>query len=99
MIYIESNSGNILFSGDFTDFDQMTVHGYQLPDDLEVDLLIAESTYGYQNISHTSDIAVEREIFASKIAQCLEGDGSVLIPAFAVGRSQEVALILQKFNI
>lgn len=95
MIYIESDSGNVLFSGDFTDFDQMTAHGYRLPDDLEVDLLIAESTYGYQNISHTSDIAAEREIFASKIAQCLEEDGSILIPAFAIGRSQEVALILQ----
>ena len=95
MIYIESDSGNVLFSGDFTDFDQMTVHGYRLPDDLEVDLLIAESTYGYQNILHTSDIAAEREIFASKIAQCLEENGSILIPAFAIGRSQEVALILQ----
>ena len=95
MIYIESDSGNVLFSGDFTDFDQMTVHGYKLPDDLEVDLLIAESTYGYQNISHTSDIEVEREIFVSKIAKCLEEDGSILIPAFAIGRSQEVALILQ----
>ena len=95
MIYIESDSGNVLFSGDFTDFDQMTVHGYRLPNDLEVDLLIAESTYGYQKTSHTSDIAAEREIFVSKIAQCLEEDGSILIPAFAIGRSQEVALILQ----
>ena len=95
MIYIESDSGNVLFSGDFTDFDQMTVHGYRLPDDLEVDLLIAESTYGYQKTSHTSDIAAEREIFASKVTKCLGEDGSVLIPAFAIGRSQEVALILQ----
>ena len=95
MIYIESDSGNVLFTGDFTDFDQMTVDGYRLPDDLEIDLLIAESTYGYQNILHTSNIAVEREIFASKVAQCLEEDGSILIPAFAIGRSQEVALVLR----
>ena len=95
MIYIESDSGNVLFSGDFTDFDQMTVHGYRLPDNLKVDLLIAESTYGYQKGSHTNDIAAEREVFVSKITECLEKDGSVLIPAFAIGRSQEVALILQ----
>ena len=95
MIYIESDSGNVLFSGDFTDFDQMTVHGYRLPDDLEIDLLIAESTYGYQKTSYTSDIMAEREIFASKVTKCLEEDGSVLIPAFAIGRSQEVMLILQ----
>lgn len=95
MVYIESDSGNVLFSGDFTPFDQMTVPGYKLPANLEVDLLIAESTYGYQHSRHVSDVATEREIFAQKIEQCLEKGGTVLIPAFAIGRSQEVALILQ----
>ena len=95
MVYIESDSGNVLFTGDFTPFNQMTVLGYQLPDDLEVDLLITESTYGYQEVGRTGDIAAEREIFARKIEQCLGKNGSVLIPAFAIGRSQEVALILQ----
>ena len=95
MIYIESDAGNVLFSGDFTPFDQMTVPGYKLPHDLEVDLLIVESTYGYQEVRHTNDVALEREAFALKIARCLEKNGKALIPAFAIGRSQEVALILQ----
>ena len=95
MIYIESDSGNVLFTGDFTPFDQMTVLGYKLPHDLEVDLLIVESTYGYQEVRHTNDVTVERETFALKIARCLEENGRALIPAFAIGRSQEVALILQ----
>lgn len=95
MIYIESDSGNVLFTGDFTHFNQMTVPGYTLPDNLEVDLLIAESTYGYQETKHISDVIAERETFALKIAQCLEENGSILIPAFAIGRSQEIALILQ----
>lgn len=95
MIYIESDSGNVLFTGDFTHFDQLTVPGYTLPDNLEVDLLIAESTYGYQETKHISDVTAERETFALKIARCLEENGSILIPAFAIGRSQEVALILQ----
>ena len=95
MIYIETDSGNVLFTGDFTPFDQMTVPGYRVPDNLEVDLLITESTYGYQETKHINTIATEREIFASKIEKCLEENGNVLIPAFAIGRSQEVALILQ----
>lgn len=95
MIYIETDSGNVLFTGDFTPFDQMTVPGYRLPDNLEVDLLITESTYGYQETKHTNNVAAEREIFASKIEECLGENGNVLIPAFAIGRSQEVALILQ----
>ena len=95
MVYIESDSGNILFTGDFTTFDQLTVQKYQLPDSLEVDLLIAESTYGYQESTYVGDVSEERELFAQKIDQCLDSGGTVLIPAFAVGRSQELALILQ----
>ena len=95
MIYIETDSGNVLFTGDFTPFDQMTVPGYRVPDNLEVDLLITESTYGYQETKHINNITDEREIFALKIEKCLGENGNVLIPAFAIGRSQEVALILQ----
>ncbi len=95
MVYIESDAGNILFTGDFTPFDQLTVPKYQLPDNLEVDLLITESTYGYQERLYLRDVDEEQEHFAQKIEQCLDRGGTVLIPAFAIGRSQEVALILQ----
>jgi Cft2 family RNA processing exonuclease len=95
MVYIESDAGNILFTGDFTPFDQLTVPKYQLPDDLDVDLLITESTYGYQESPYVADIDEEREHFAQKIDRCLDRGGTVLIPAFAIGRSQEVALILR----
>ena len=95
MVYIESEAGNILFTGDFTPFDQLTVPKYQLPDDLDVDLLITESTYGYQESLYVGNIDEEREHFAQKIDRCLDRGGTVLIPAFAVGRSQELALILR----
>ena len=95
MIYLESDVGNILFTGDFTHFDQMTVPKYDLPDNLDVDVLITESTYGYQENVYVGDIAEEREHFAGKIDQCLGSGGTVLIPAFATGRSQELALILK----
>ena len=95
MVYIESDVGNILFTGDFTSFDQLTVPKYQLPDNLDVDLLITESTYGYQESLYVGDVDEEREHFAQKIDRCLDGGGTVLIPAFAIGRSQEIALILR----
>ena len=95
MVYIESDAGNILFTGDFTPFDQLTVPKYQLPDNLDVDLLITESTYGYQESIYVRDVDEEREHFARKIDQCLDDGGTVLIPAFAIGRSQELALILR----
>ncbi len=95
MVYIESDAGNILFTGDFTSFDQLTVPKHQLPDNLNVDVLITESTYGYQESPYMSNVDEEREHFAEKIDQCLDSGGTVLIPAFAVGRSQEIALILR----
>ena len=95
MVYIESEGGNILFTGDFTPFDQLTVPKYDIPDNLEVDLLITESTYGYQEGAYTGDVGEERENFAQKIDRCLDEGGTVLIPAFAIGRSQELALILR----
>lgn len=94
MIYLESDAGNILFTGDFTHFDQMTVPKYDLPDNLDVDVLITESTYGYQESPYIGDVDAEQEHFAQKIEQCLDRGGTVLIPAFAIGRSQELALIL-----
>lgn len=95
MVYIESDGGNILFTGDFTPFDQLTVPKYQIPDNLDVDLLITESTYGYQESVYAGEVDEEREHFAQKIERCLERGGTVLIPAFAIGRSQELALILR----
>ena len=95
MIYIESESCNVLFTGDFTSFDQMTVPSYHIPDELDVDLLITEATYGYQDTGYTESIDSERENFARKIQKILDRDGIILIPAFAIGRSQEVTLILQ----
>ncbi len=95
MVYIESEVGNILFTGDFTPFDQLTVPKYDIPDNLAVDVLITESTYGYQEGAYTGDVDEERENFAQKIDRCLDEGGTVLIPAFAIGRSQELALILR----
>lgn len=96
MIYIESESRNVLFTGDFTSFDQMTVPRYCIPEDLDVDLLVTEATYGYQDSGHTQSSDIERENFARKIEKILNREGIILIPAFAIGRSQEVILMLRE---
>ena len=95
MTYIESESNNILWTGDFSSFDQLTVPRYQLPANLNVDVLITETTYGYQDRANVDSIEVEREKFAKKIENVIQKNGTVLIPAFAIGRSQELALTCQ----
>ncbi len=59
----------------------------------EVDVLILESTYG--NRLHSSR-AAEEERLVAQIGTVLSRGGHCLIPAFALGRAQEVLLILWK---
>ena len=55
--------------------------------------MISESTYG-QRLHEDRSAAEERLL--GQVRQVVEGGGRVLIPAFAVGRAQEVLLILKR---
>lgn len=63
-----------------------------------VDILICESTYG--NRDHPPR-AIEEARFLQDIKEALAKGGSVLIPVLAVGRAQEILLILakEKWNV
>ena len=56
------------------------------------DVLIMESTYGDKTHTRTSVLEQIREPFLATLKQ----GGTVLIPAFAVGRSQQITLVLRK---
>ncbi|MEJ5350983.1 MAG: MBL fold metallo-hydrolase [Melioribacteraceae bacterium] len=97
MIFIKSNEKNVLITGDFSSFDQYTVKKYEVPENLNIDLLITETTYGYQNIDFKSGIECERSDFINMIGNKILKGGTVLIPAFAIGRTQEIALLLNDY--
>ncbi len=60
----------------------------------EADVLLVESTYG--NRVHASDDASAR--LAQIIRETVQRGGSVLMPAFAVGRAQALMLMLQRLK-
>ncbi len=62
----------------------------------EVDVLITESTYGDRD--HPPRKKVEKE-FLDKVAETVNNGGSVLIPCFAVGRAQEIMLLLSQLKL
>jgi metallo-beta-lactamase family protein len=62
----------------------------------EVDYLICESTYGDRE-HETAPDEVERFTNIIKYT-CLEKQGKVIIPAFSVGRTQEVVFMLDKLK-
>jgi len=79
----------VVFSGDVGRYD-MPLHldPQRLP---RCDVLVCESTYGNRQHDRTS---LEEQL-AEPLGETLERKGTVLIPAFAVGRSQQITLILR----
>lgn len=94
MTLIDLNGKRILYTGDVNIRDTMLLKGAEinLP---EIDYLITESTYALTK--HPPREILEKE-FVNSINSIMENDGLVLIPAFALSRSQEVLCILNKYN-
>lgn len=90
-IYLEAAEGTVFYSGDFCAFPQKTIEGIRIPK-LRPDVAIVETTYGNQ--LHASR-QVEEQRLIELVAQCVRSEYKVLIPAFALGRAQEVILLLK----
>lgn len=92
MILLKTPAGTILFTGDYSVSAQQTVPALERPS-FQADLVISESTYG-ERMHEERNVAEERLL--GQIREAVERGGRVLIPAFAVGRAQEVLLILKR---
>jgi uncharacterized protein len=89
-----SGAHNILYSGDYKYAKTQLLDG-ALSIYPRVETLITESTYG-----NSTDVMPEQYIvyrtFTDNINRTLTGGGKVLIPVPAVGRAQEIMLVLDK---
>ncbi|MCS7121015.1 MAG: MBL fold metallo-hydrolase [Archaeoglobaceae archaeon] len=89
------DSKSVLFSGDIKLDSTNLLEGAKV-DYPEVDILIVESTY--YGTEHPERKELEKA-FVESILNTLDSGGHVIIPAFAVGRTQEVLMILEKYGI
>lgn len=89
--YIQSREGALFYSGDFSVFSQRTVEGAKIPK-LRPDVAIFESTYGDRLHANRE---IEEKALVNIVSECIERQGKMIIPAFALGRAQEVLLILK----
>ncbi|MBI4672828.1 MAG: MBL fold metallo-hydrolase [Chloroflexi bacterium] len=94
MIALESSEGRVLVSGDVSISSQRTVPPPS-PPPFRPDVLVLESTYGGR--LHANRAVQERQL-VERVAQVVGNGGKVLIPAFALGRAQEILLILDAFR-
>lgn len=77
----------IIFSGDLGQYDTPILRDPEVSTEVEADLVIMESTYGNRRHREREDTMDE---LAGIIKTAVEEGGNILIPAFAVGRSQEI---------
>ena len=92
-ICLQTPEGTFLYSGDVSTFKQKTIDGFD--DTLKLptpDLMVCEGTYGEGK--HPSR-SVEEMKLAKAVSEVIEDGGNVLIPSFALGRAQEIILILK----
>jgi hypothetical protein len=85
---------NVAFSGDIH-YDDTRLFNGAVNEFPRVETLVMESTYGGRNDYQTDQEDSERHL-RQVINRAHEKGGKVLIPAFAVGRSQEIMLVLEE---
>lgn len=95
-LHIGEGAHNLVYTGDvkfgFTRlFDPATTHFPRL------ETLFVESTYGGRNDISVNRFDSERRLF-NIIKEASQKRGKVLIPVFAVGRSQEMLLVLEEMS-
>jgi putative mRNA 3-end processing factor len=89
-VLIETDGKKILYTGDYNMEDSKLLKGATM-DYGDLDAVVTESTYASED--HTPRPELERS-FVEAATEVVERGGTVLVPAFGVGRAQEIACVL-----
>ncbi|TCD67440.1 endoribonuclease ysh1 [Steccherinum ochraceum] len=93
MFLIDIAGLKILYTGDYSREEDRHLVKAEVPP-LRPDVLIVESTYGVQTLEGRE----EKELrFTSLVHNIIRRGGHVLLPSFALGRAQELLLILDEY--
>jgi putative mRNA 3-end processing factor len=94
-ILVEADGKRILYTSDFNIVDTRLLEGATM-DYGDLDVVIIESTYADED--HTERLELEKH-FVDEVTDVVERGGTVLVPAFGVGRSQEIACVLAAHHL
>ncbi len=86
------NGKKVLYTGDIQTRQSKLLNGCKLPE--KVDTLIIESTYGTRTQENRR---LEEKKLVDIVEETISNNGVALVPVLAVGRSQEVLLILKEY--
>ncbi|XP_062029745.1 cleavage and polyadenylation specificity factor subunit 3-I-like [Rosa rugosa] len=93
MFMVDIAGVRVLYTGDYSREEDRHLRAAETPQ-FSPDICIIESTYGVQ---HHQPRNIREKRFTEAIHTALSRGGRVLIPAFALGRAQELLLILDEY--
>jgi metallo-beta-lactamase family protein len=92
LVELEKEARRVLFSGDLGHYDQPIIRDPEPPP--SCDYLVVESTYG----DRLHDPEDPKETLARIINEAVHHNSVILIPAFAVGRTQELVYTIRELE-
>jgi putative mRNA 3-end processing factor len=93
-VLVDDGETRLLYTGDFHTDDQRLVAGTTARPD--ADVVVCESTYS--DVEHEARDTIE-DRFAESVRTTLWEGGTVVVPAFAIGRTQELLMICEAYDI
>ena len=93
-VLVDDGETRLLYTGDFHTDDQRLVAGSRARPG--ADIVVTESTYA--DTSHEDRTTVEKR-FVESVRRTVREGGTVVVPAFAIGRTQEILMVLAAHDI
>ena len=93
-VLVDDGETSLLYTADFNTEDQRLLSGTTARPD--ADVVLCESTYA--DVTRPDRATVE-EGFARSVTQTIHEGGTVVVPAFAIGRTQEMLLICDAHDV
>ncbi|RPI72705.1 MAG: MBL fold metallo-hydrolase [Ignavibacteriales bacterium] len=92
-ILLELNDLKVFYTGDINLSPQEILTGAELPD-IPVNTVITETTYGSTDSFSLKSWEEEKERFAAEANKILNDGGSLLLPVFSLGKTQEMLVLI-----
>jgi Cft2 family RNA processing exonuclease len=96
-LILRAEGRTIFYTGD-VNFDDQTIMEAAVFPEQKIDVLIIECTRGDRARPEGWTRATEEQRFAEALGAAFERDACVLIPVFALGKTQEILAMLYKFR-
>lgn len=92
-VSVRMDGRTLLYTGDLNPENQTLIPGAALPED-PVDILVLETTRGDAPTPEGWSRANEERRFVDAVVSALQPGGAVMVPVFALGKTQEILTIL-----